>query len=79
MPVDTAEIDHRLRQYREVERQWANNLYDLDEHPTYRLVAAGEMSGDTGRLDFGGFGNRGAAQVLTLCRAAPPGRRACSG
>lgn len=30
-------------------RQWAENLYDLDEHPTYRLLAAGEMGGETGR------------------------------
>lgn len=49
MPVETAEIDHRLRHYRDVERQWADSLYDLDEHPTYRLLAAGEMSGKTGR------------------------------
>lgn len=49
MPVETAEIDQRLRHYREVERQWADNLYDLDEHPTYRLLVAGEMSGQTGR------------------------------
>lgn len=48
MPVDTADIDHRLRHYRDVERQWADSLYDLDEHPTYRLLAAGEMSGKTG-------------------------------
>lgn len=48
MPVDTADIDHRLRHYRDIERQWADSLYDLDEHPTYRLLAAGEMSGKTG-------------------------------
>lgn len=48
MPVHTADIDHRLSHYRDVERQWGDSLYDLDEHPTYRLLAAGEMSGKTG-------------------------------
>lgn len=47
--MESADIDHRLRHYRGVERQWGENLYDLDEHPTYRLLAAGEMSGRTGR------------------------------
>ena len=46
--MQSADIDLRLRHYRDVERQWADNLYDLDEHPTYRLLAAGEMSGKTG-------------------------------
>jgi hypothetical protein len=46
--VETAEIDHRLRHHRDVERQWADHLYELDEHPTYRLLAAGEMGGETG-------------------------------
>lgn len=46
--MQSADIDLQLRHYRDVERQWADNLYDLDEHPTYRLLAAGEMSGKTG-------------------------------
>lgn len=29
-------------------QQWGANLYELDEHPTYRLLAAGDMSGTTG-------------------------------
>jgi hypothetical protein len=46
--VETAEIDHRRSYYRGVLSQWAENLYELDEHPTYRLLAAGDMSGATG-------------------------------
>jgi hypothetical protein len=46
--VETAEIDHRRSYYRDVLSQWAENLYELDEHPTYRLLAAGDMSGATG-------------------------------
>jgi hypothetical protein len=46
--VETAEIDHRRSYYRGVLSQWVENLYELDEHPTYRLLAAGDMSGATG-------------------------------
>ncbi len=44
----TSEIEQRRSYYRDVVRQWADNLYELDEHATYRLLAAGEMSGTTG-------------------------------
>jgi len=43
-----AEVSARLQHYRGVERQWAENLFELDEHATYRLLAAGEMAGKTG-------------------------------
>jgi len=46
--VNTTEIDKRRSYYRDVVQQWSNNLYELDEPPTYRLLAAGEMSGQTG-------------------------------
>ena len=46
--MNRAEIDKRKTYYRDVIRQWSTNLHELDEHPTYRLLAAGEMSGSTG-------------------------------
>jgi len=46
--VNTTEIEKRRTYYRDVVQQWVNNLYELDEHPTYRLLAAGEMGGKTG-------------------------------
>lgn len=48
LAVNRAEIDKRKTYYRDVIRQWSTNLHELDEHPTYRLLAAGEMSGSTG-------------------------------
>ncbi len=42
MPVDTADIDHRLRHYRDIERQWADSLYDLDELQRDGVTAADE-------------------------------------
>ncbi len=47
--MNTAEIEQRRTYYRSVVTQWSDNLYELDEHPTYRLLAAGEMSGATGK------------------------------
>lgn len=41
-------MDRQIRHYREIERRWASELYELDEHATYRLLAAGEMAGRTG-------------------------------
>lgn len=46
--MNAAEVSARLQHYRDVERQWSENLYELDEHATYRLLAAGEMAGKTG-------------------------------
>ena len=46
--VQAAAADREIRQYREIERRWASELYELDEHATYRLLAAGEMAGRTG-------------------------------
>ncbi len=46
--VQAAEVDRQIRHYREIERRWASELYELDEHATYRLLAAGEMAGRTG-------------------------------
>ena len=47
--VNSAQATHRLQHYREIERRWADDLYELDQHATYRLLAAGDMSGKTGR------------------------------
>jgi len=41
-------VERRLGRYRQIERRWAGELYELDEHATYRLLAAGEMAGRTG-------------------------------
>ena len=46
--VQTSEIEKRVAHYRGVVQQWSDNLLELDEHPTYRLLAAGEMAGTTG-------------------------------
>ncbi len=46
--MNPAEVSARLSHYRGVERQWSENLYELDDHATYRLLAAGEMAGVTG-------------------------------
>lgn len=46
--MQAAAADREIRQYREIERRWASELYELDEHATYRLLAAGEMAGRTG-------------------------------
>lgn len=44
-PNDAAQ---RLALYKSVVQQWSANLFELDEHATYRLLAAGDMSGVTG-------------------------------
>lgn len=46
--VRSDEVKRQLRSFREIEQRWANELYELDEHATYRLLAAGEMAGRTG-------------------------------
>lgn len=38
----------RLAHYRGVVEQWSSSLFELDEHATYRLLAAGDMYGVTG-------------------------------
>lgn len=43
-----SEVRARVAHYRQVIDQWSANLLELDDHPTYRLLAAGEMSGVTG-------------------------------
>jgi hypothetical protein len=47
--VDQAELDRRLQRFTGAERRIAANLVELEEHPTYRLLAAGDMGGLTGR------------------------------
>ena len=47
--VEQAELEHRLQRYVEAEQRISANLIELEEHPTYRLLAAGEMGGLTGR------------------------------
>ena len=47
--VNYTEVANRLRHYRDIERRWADDLYELDQHATYRLLAAGDMSGRTGK------------------------------
>ena len=42
------EVDQRLTHYRDLISQWSASLYELDEHATYRLLAAGDMYGVTG-------------------------------
>lgn len=46
--VNSSEAQQRQAHYRTVVEQWSASLYDLDEHATYRLLAAGDMSGVTG-------------------------------
>lgn len=46
--VKTSEVHGRRTHYKQVIDQWSTNLLELDEHATYRLLAAGEMSGVTG-------------------------------
>ena len=46
--VHRNEVDQRLHHYRELIGQWSSSLYELDEHATYRLLAAGDMYGVTG-------------------------------
>ncbi len=46
--VQVAKANQQIRHYREIEQRWASELYELDEHATYRLLAAGEMAGRTG-------------------------------
>ncbi len=48
LAVNSTEAQQRQAHYREVVEQWSASLYDLDEHATYRLLAAGDMSGVTG-------------------------------
>ena len=43
------EIEDRREHYRTVITQWSTNLQELDNHPTYRLLTAGDMAGSTGR------------------------------
>ncbi len=38
----------KLEYYKSVLEQWSASLYELDEHATYRLLAAGDMYGVTG-------------------------------
>lgn len=46
--VKTSEVQARRKHYQQVIDQWSTNLLELDEHATYRLLAAGDMSGVTG-------------------------------
>ena len=48
LAVNSSEAQQRQAHYRTVVEQWSASLYDLDEHATYRLLAAGDMSGVTG-------------------------------
>ncbi len=41
-------MQQRRAHYHKVVEQWSANLLELDEHATYRLLAAGDMSGVTG-------------------------------
>lgn len=42
------EVERRLSHLRAIERRWGEDLFELDQHATYRLLAAGEMAGRTG-------------------------------
>lgn len=46
--VISPDAEKRLAHYTSVLEQWSTSLYELDEHATYRLLAAGEMYGVTG-------------------------------
>lgn len=46
--MQAAEVNRQITHYREIEQRWASELYELDDHATYRLLAAGEMAGRTG-------------------------------
>ena len=46
--VISPEVQSRRKHYQQVLDQWSANLYELDEHATYQLLAAGDMSGVTG-------------------------------
>ncbi len=47
--METEEIDELLQRYSAAENRIAANLVELDDHPTYALVAAGTLSGTTAR------------------------------
>ncbi len=47
--MDDAQIAHKLVQLRAAESRIAEDLLQLDEHPTYTLLVAGDMAGTTGR------------------------------
>ncbi len=47
--MEQAELERRLQRFVEAEQRISANLVELEEHPTYRLLAAGEMGGLTGR------------------------------
>ncbi len=46
--VHANEVEQRLSHYRNLVEQWSTTLYELDENATYRLLAAGDLSGVTG-------------------------------
>ena len=47
--VISPDAEKRLAHYKSVLEQWSASLYELDEHATYQLLAAGEMYGVTGK------------------------------
>lgn len=48
LSVISTDSEARRAHYKAVIEQWSNSLYELDEHATYRLLAAGDMYGVTG-------------------------------
>ena len=48
LAVHPNQVEQRLKYYRDLVSNWSSSLYELDEHATYRLLAAGDLFGVTG-------------------------------